>query len=101
ELAVLRIPDANGFILAGGGDQLAVLVEYNGVYRVGMTLERHLLLAGGEVPQLDGVVETGGGQRLAVRAEGHAEHQPLVPLELGWRLRQGDGCDGEAAEGDE
>ena len=74
-----RVPQPDGAVGAGAGQQLAVRAErHPGHAALGARISGARSsadgLPGGRVPQPDGAVAVGAGQQLAVRAERHPGH---------------------------
>src|SRR5206468_2723002 len=74
-----HIPDAEGAILAAGGQRLAVGAERDRLDVVGVSLQEFVLLASLHGPEADGAVPTARGEHPPVRREGDAGDTVLVP----------------------
>ena len=80
-----HVPDPNGFVLAGGGQVLAVSTEGHGVNRAAVA-EHKDLLAAARLPHMDDAVGASGGQQVTLGVESHglergtaAQAEPLAP----------------------
>ncbi len=78
----LLCPEADRFVVAAGGNGLAVWTEGDVPELIGVALEGVDFLGGGEVPGFHGLVVACGGQGFAVRAVGQAADPAGVALEF-------------------
>src|SRR5262245_28420863 len=73
-LLAARVPDADGAVVAAGGEEAAVRAEGEAGDFVAVAAKCSDFVTGGGIPQDDRSVVTGRGQVDAVRAEGQAGH---------------------------
>ena len=72
-LPACHVPELDGAVVAGGGENAAVLGKRQTCHGVTVPFERGEDLARSDVPQFDGLVRAPRGQRLAVRRISHGE----------------------------
>src|SRR5262249_25804488 len=87
-LLLLHVPNFHDVIFAGpgGGEQLAIRTERDGVNRPVVRAEVLQFLTVGGVPQLHGFIRAGGGDEFAIGAEGDGVDDVGVALQFEFHL---------------